>query len=174
MTLYFKWLGNMDIFRRRFGIDVRWIVFFPLMILIAALSYSTWMLGDVPFGEGFAGRFVSGSAFMFGAAIISSPITAPTAVFCWAFVWFVLQRLWLPELPRAMIAGAFAGLGTVLPVIYMFSGDSIHYEASQRNLIVPLLWCVPLSGVLSAAVIYFGELFLNPEHKEKCNGKRSD
>lgn len=164
----------MDSFRNKLGIDARWIAFFPLMIFVAAVSFSAWILGDVPFGEGFAGRFVSGAAFMFGAAVISSPITASTAVFCWAFVWFVLQRLWLPELLRAMIAGAFAGLGTILPVIYMFSGDSIHYEAHQRNLIVPLLWCVPLSGVLSAAVIYCSGLFPALACKAKSYGKSSN
>ncbi|MFC6760306.1 hypothetical protein ACFQFQ_13745 [Sulfitobacter porphyrae] len=152
---------------QRFGIDVRWFAFFPLMTFVAALGYSAWMLGDVPFGNDFIIRLVSGAGFMFAAALISSPVTASTAAFCWAIVWFVLQRLWVPELPRAFMAGAFAGLGTIMPVVYMFSGDSIHYEAYQRNLIIPLLWCVPSSGAFSAVVIFGYGILKAAAHKTR-------
>jgi hypothetical protein len=145
-------------FDRKFAIGIRWIVFFLLMNLIAAIGFSAMMMGDIRPSERSLGRFLAGFCYMFAVALVSSPFTASTAGLCWVPSWSVLQWLRTPERLKAMIAGAFAGLGTILPVMYMFSGDSIHHEAYQRTLIVPLLWCVPLSGALSATIIYSSAL----------------
>ena len=137
------------------GLDARFFVLGLYTVIATSVVYAAWLVGvDRPLDDALL-RFLTGTFWMLGAAVMASPLFVPCMVTGWSLGWVFGDLSRLPVLVRATVAAFGMGSFAVLPILLTF-GRTTGWSAQNdwNNVVYPMLLIIPTSAILIAPWIY--------------------